>query len=436
MNKPITIFWHRRDLRIHDNRGLYESLQGTPAVQPIFIFDIHILEPLPSQDARVQFIRKVVTELKEDYRRLGSDLWVFYGKPEQVFKDIINSFSVHEVYTNQDFEPYAVSRDQKVKDLLASKGVLWHAYTDHVILDYTRVLKDDGKPYTVFTPYSRKWRKVLSPADTQFYDVKAHARQLNPGTQAMLVPSLEQMGFKSFAFDYPKPQVNTELISEYSQNRNFPALPGTSKLGIHFRFGTLSVREYVRTFMNVNTTWISELIWRDFYAQILAHFPHVKERAFKPEYEGIVWRNNQEEFERWKEGKTGVAIVDAGMRELNNTGFMHNRVRMIVASYLCKNLLIDWRWGEAYFAEKLLDFDLASNNGGWQWAAGSGVDAAPYFRIFNPALQTQKFDPKAIYIKKWVPEFESLAYAQSVIIDHPAARERCLNVYKQGLGKS
>jgi deoxyribodipyrimidine photo-lyase len=361
-------------------------------------------------------------------------LKVYYGHPETVFKQLLSTYKIANVYTNHDYEPYAIERDKKINEIVHAGSAKLITFKDQVIFEKNEVTKDDGKPYTVFTPYSRKWKAKLTdfylrPYPTEKYFLNFHNIPFMP------IPSLHEMGFKDVKQNFPSNIPDDDVIKKYFEQRNFPAVNGTSRLGIHLRFGTISIRKLAKHAKKLNETFLNELIWRDFYQAILWHFPQVGlHKAFKPEYENIEWRNNEEEFEQWCKGETGYPIVDAGMRELNETGFMHNRVRMIVASFLSKHLLIDWRWGEAYFAEKLLDYDLAANNGGWQWAAGSGCDAAPYFRIFNPYLQTQKFDPELKYIKKWVPEFEEFTYPVP-IVEHEFARKRCLEVYGKVLKK-
>lgn len=433
---PDSIFWFRRDLRLKDNHGLYRALLNHQSVQPIFIFDTNILNLLPTNDLRVTFIYKRIQELKLELNQYKSDLWVFCGKPSEIFSSLVQNFpKLQSVYTNKDYEPYAIDRDAKIFQLLEKKDIAFHTFNDHAIIEPGRVLKEDGKPYTVFTPFSKKWKQMLSAADYEEKPCLSFSHNFNQvETISKLIP-IEEMGFQLQAFQFPNSEIKQKTIVDYANNRDFPFLEfGTSKLSVHFRFGTISLREKLRKAMGLSPTWMNELIWRDFYIHILHFFPHVAIQSFKPEYDCIQWRNDEKEFEAWCKGKTGYPIVDAGMRELNQTGFMHNRVRMIVASFLTKHLLIDWRWGEKYFAEKLLDFELASNNGGWQWAAGSGVDAAPYFRIFNPYLQTQKFDPQQKYIQKWVPEVNSLNYP-APIVQHEFARKRCLETYKIALKK-
>jgi deoxyribodipyrimidine photo-lyase len=428
ISPDTTLFWFRRDLRLSDNAGLYHALKENKEVQPVFIFDSAILGKLESQeDARVEFIHQSLSLLKLELESLGSSLLVVYGKPLEFFAQI----APRTVYTNHDYEPYAIHRDQEVKNILEKKGSTLFTYKDQVIFEKGEILKDDGTPYTIFTPYSKKWKSKLSKFFLKSYPTQkyyAHFKKIKPLT----LPSLEDIGFKKTGLKFPDRKIKLSVIEKYDAQRNFPAIDGTSRLSVHLRFGTVSIRQLAQIASRKNEVWLNELIWRDFYFMILWFFPHVESKSFKPSYDRIQWINNPDDFAKWCEGKTGYPIVDAGMRELNRTGFMHNRVRMIVASFLTKHLLIDWRWGEAYFASKLLDFDLSANNGGWQWAAGSGCDAAPYFRVFNPALQTDKFDPERKYIKKWVPEVDTSAYPPPMI-DHSFARERVLAAYKKAL---
>ncbi len=433
--QTVNIFWFRRDLRLADNVGLYHALKsGTPVV-PIFIFDKNILDQLEDKtDRRVEFIHAALEEIQTQLTKMGSSLEVYYGTPAAIYKTLLAKYTIENVFTNHDYEPYALEREKIITDLLKSTNVSFKTYKDQVILEKDEVLKDDGKPYTVFTPYSRKWKAVLTDFHLKKYPTEKYFNNFYKQDSAVL-PSLKEMGFTEVDKPFPAKNLDEELVAKYQQQRNFPAIKGTSKLGVHLRFGTISIRALAAKSKNLSETYLNELIWRDFYHMILWHFPHVgKGKAFKPQYDAIEWRNDTGEFEKWCNGQTGYPIVDAGMRELNATGFMHNRVRMIVASFLCKHLLLDWRLGEAYFAEKLLDFDLAANNGGWQWAAGSGCDAAPYFRIFNPYLQTQKFDPQLNYIKKWVPEFQEFTYPKPIVV-HEFARKRCLEVYTSALKK-
>ncbi|MCC6463533.1 MAG: deoxyribodipyrimidine photo-lyase [Saprospiraceae bacterium] len=446
MPQPVALFWFRRDLRLDDNAALFHALKGKMPVLPVFIFDTQILDDLSDKtDARVTFIHQAVQQLHQELAQLGSTLLVRQGAPLEVWKDLLQEFPVGAVYSNRDYEPYALNRDQSVKDLLQNAKIPFHQHKDHVIFEKDEVLKDDGTPYTVFTPYSRKWlaklqsRKQLLPGEAEpvsFYLRSYPTLQYAANfltTQPAPMPELPEIGFAPSQQSIPPTTVARSLIRNYAQTRDFPGRAGTSRLGIHFRFGTISIREKARHAFGLSDTYLNELIWRDFYSQILAHFPGVVGQPFKAQYARVPWRDAPEEFQRWCEGRTGYPIVDAGMRELNATGFMHNRVRMITASFLTKHLLLDWRLGEAYFAEKLLDFDLASNNGGWQWAAGCGTDAAPYFRIFNPAEQTKKFDPEHQYIRRWVPELGSVRYPPPMV-DHAFARQRCLEAYKTALG--
>lgn len=438
MQTPIVLFWFRRDLRLEDNTGLFHALveaKKTGAmVLPIFIFDRAILDKLEDkQDRRVHFIHQVLTALQASLVSKEKSLYVAYGKPLEEIEKLTKTYTVTALYTNHDYEPYALERDAAVAAMLAKKGIAFHSYKDQVIFEKSEVVKDDTKPYTVFTPYANKWRAhwegnvpKTNPSE------KGIAYMLTQPPQA--IPSLKKMGFEQTDLVIPPKKWELNTVKKYSDQRNFPAIKGsTTHLSVHLRFGTLSVRQLALETKSINSTFFNELIWRDFYHMILWHFPNVgKGKSFKPQYDFIEWRNNEKEFEAWCAGKTGYPIVDAGMRELNATGFMHNRVRMIVASFLTKHLLIDWRWGEAYFAQKLLDFDLAANNGGWQWASGSGCDAAPYFRVFNPRLQTEKFDKQLQYIRHWIPELDSFEYPAPIVV-HEFARERVLAAYAKAL---
>ncbi len=435
MKAPVVLFWFRRDLRLEDNRGLFEALKNGLPVQPIFIFDTHILNDLEDrQDRRVEFIHEALLQMQQRITSLGASLDIRVGEPLSVFNQLTTDYDVKGVYANHDYEPYARERDQLVQNFLSENGIEFLTYKDQVIFEKAEVVKEDGSPYTVFTPYSRRWKATLQKKDWASFQSHQLLDQLHK-ILPIPVPSLEKIGFKASGIAFPSSTWNKELIAAYQAKRDLPGVRGTSQLGVHLRFGTISIRKLALETSPWSETFLNELIWRDFYHMILWHFPHVVGKAFKPAYDTINWRNKDTEFEAWCEGQTGYPIVDAGMRELNTTGYMHNRVRMIVASFLTKHLLIDWRWGEAYFAKKLLDFDLAANNGGWQWAAGSGCDAAPYFRVFNPYLQTQKFDPQLTYIRKWVPEFEELTYARP-IVQHEVARKRCLEVYSNALKPS
>lgn len=381
----------------------------------------------------MKFIHQTITALNEELKQHGSGLSTYFGKPLEVWQEIIANEKPAAVFANRDYEPYARRRDEAVHALLHKHGIEFKGYKDQVIFDRNEVMKDDGKPYTVYTPYSRKWKAKLNAFYQKSYPTEKYFGQLQKKTKSQ-IHTLEEIGFRDESFElFPPAEPNISIIRQYDKTRDIPSIQGTTRMSLHLRFGTVSIRELVRTAVHTNEKWLNELIWRDFYQMILYHFPESQTNAFKPAYDRIVWRNDSAEFKAWCDGMTGYPIVDAGMRELNATGHMHNRVRMIVASFLVKHLLIDWRWGETYFAEKLLDYDLASNVGGWQWAAGSGCDAAPYFRVFNPTLQTEKFDPQMKYIKKWVPEFGTPKYPKP-IVDHAFARERVLRVFKEALG--
>ncbi len=431
-SKPVTIFWFRRDLRLDDNAGLYHALKENENVLPLFIFDTSILDKLEDKDdKRVQFIHQEVERLHSELKAYGSSMLIRTGNPAEVWQQLLNEYTIQNVYTNRDYEPYAQLRDEDVSRILKQHRASLLQYKDHVIFEMHEVLKDDGKPYTVFTPYSKKWKIKLSPFYSQSYPTLRYAKHFFKITE-LPVPSLQSIGFIKTDFVFPARVVINDVVKNYSEKRDFPAINGTSKLGIHLRFGTLSIRKLLSYSLERNQVFVNELIWRDFYQMILFHFPQVVDHAFKREYDTIAWENDEAKFAAWCNGQTGYPLVDAGMRELNATGYMHNRVRMVVASFLTKHLLIDWRWGEAYFAQKLLDFDLAANNGGWQWASGSGTDAAPYFRVFNPQLQMERFDPELEYVKHWVPEFGTETYAKP-IVSHPEAREKVLQVYKKAL---
>jgi deoxyribodipyrimidine photo-lyase len=428
----MNIFWFRRDLRLDDNAGLFYALQQMDGVLPIFIFDTSILNQLPKDDARVTFIHERLEIIQKQLEEMGKSLAVFYGTPNEVFEKIISENAITNVFTNTDYEPYARKRDLDLFQLFKEKNIEFKTCKDQVIFEKSEVTKDDGLPYVVYTPYSKKWKENFSKTPLINYNSEDFLDKIVSHSYPFL--SLETIGFEKSSIKVTPFDVSEKLIHEYEETRNFPALNKTSFLGIYLRFGAVSIRKMVaKAIQDKNETFWNELIWREFFMQILWHFPHTKSASFRPKYDAIEWNNNEDFFKKWCAGKTGYPFVDAGMRELNATGHMHNRVRMIVASFLCKHLLIDWRWGETYFATKLLDYEQASNVGNWQWAAGSGVDAAPYFRIFNPTEQIKKFDKDLKYIKKWIPELETSLYPQP-IVDHKEARERCLRVYKNAVG--
>lgn len=428
----LTLFWHRRDLRAYDNAGLHAALIANSNVQPVFIFDSNILNRLPKEDQRVDFIHEALIKLNQSYQEFGTRLWVFYGDPLEVYQQLIQEYPIQSVYTNRDYESYATTRDKGIFELLESKGIPFIGKKDHVLFEKNEVLKADKTPYTVFTPYSKIWKNKLTNYYHKAYPIEKYKGNFHK-TDSVVWDSVYDNGFTSTNPNFSEPDFDKSIIKNYKVQRDFPAKKGTTHLSVHLRFGTVSIRECVTQALEIQSeTWLNELIWRDFYQTILFHFPHVETSCFRSKYERVEWENNEEHFKAWCQGKTGYPLVDAGMRELNETGFMHNRVRMVVASFLTKHLLLDWRWGEAYFAEKLLDFDLAANNGGWQWAAGCGTDAAPYFRVFNPTAQLERFDKNFEYVKTWVPEFGTEKYPKP-IIDHKFARQRALDRYKEGL---
>ena len=430
----VTIFWFRRDLRLEDNVGFFKVLNGNYPVLPLFIFDTNILQRLPKNDARVNFIHDTLQQMKVELQSLGSDLGIYHGHPKDVFERVCRDFDVQHIVCNRDYEPYALKRDAEILKFLEGKAIGFHTFKDQVLFEMDEVVKVDGSPYVVYTPYMKAWmQKCSTLGSLKAYDPKPHYKKLLKGEK---LPNLDlkAIGFENSVQKVKPYTISENTLTDYEKTRNFPAMEyGTTHLSPHLRFGTIGYRSLLqKAQQSPNTTFLKELIWREFFMQILWHFPHTTDKAFKSQYDRIVWRNNENEFEKWKAGKTGYPLVDAGMRELNSTGYMHNRVRMVVASFLCKHLLIDWRWGETYFAEKLLDYELSSNVGNWQWAAGSGVDAAPYFRIFNPTSQIEKFDKDHKYLKKWIPEWGSEAYP-APIVEHKMARERCLSAYKAAL---
>jgi len=428
----MNVFWFRRDLRVHDNKGLFEALNSNSEVLPIFIFDKNILDQLPKDDARVSFIHERLDHIDMEMQKFGKNLAVFHGDPNTIIEKIIDENNIKAIYTNHDYEPYAKNRDQKITSILASKNIAFHTFKDQVIFEKSEVVKDDQSPYVVFTPYSRKWKDLFQRTKLEHFESEKSLNNIAYHSYPFL--SLKDIGFEQSKIKVAPYNNSDSLISNYEDTRNYPAIQGTSMIATHLRFGSVSIRKIVANAASFKReTYLNELIWREFFMQILWHFPHTNKNSFRPKYDAIKWNNNEDEFQKWCEGKTGYPFVDAGMRELNATGHMHNRVRMIVASFLCKHLLIDWRWGETYFATKLLDYEQSSNVGNWQWAAGSGVDAAPYFRIFNPTEQVKKFDKDLIYIKQWIPELQDFSYPQP-IVDHVFARERCLRVFKEAVG--
>nr|WP_321237524.1 deoxyribodipyrimidine photo-lyase [uncultured Psychroserpens sp.] len=433
MNQPLNIFWFRRDLRLDDNVGLHEALKSKYPVLLVFIFDSDILEELPKDDARVTFIYDTLQVLRKTLQNnYGSSIALFHGKPLDIYQQLVGSYTIHSVYTNHDYEPYARERDKAIKTFLSNYNVVFKTFKDQVIFEKDDILKKDGTPYKVYTPYMKVWKAQFRSNEITIYDTTSNFGNLFNNSQLPNL-SLSEIGFSKSNQAVAEYIVTPKLIQDYEATRNFPAKDSTSRLGPHLRFGTVSIRKMIKkAITEQNEIFWQELIWREFFMQILWHFPHTSKDAFKPKYDRIEWRNNEGEFKLWCEGKTGYPLVDAGMRQLNKTGFMHNRVRMLVGSFLCKHLLIDWRWGEAYFAEKLHDYDMSSNIGNWQWVAGSGVDAAPYFRIFNPTSQILKFDSNHDYIKRWVPDYQELTYPQPMV-DHKMARERCLKAYKEAL---
>lgn len=428
----MNIFWFRRDLRLEDNVGLFHAFNDANETLPIFIFDEKILSELPKNDARVSFIHELLSKIQTELQKIGKSLAIFHGEPKAIFEKLIQENDIETVFANHDYEPYARKRDKEINQLFKENNIAFKTSKDQVIFEKSEVVKDDGTPYVVYTPFSKKWKEFFSKIELVHYSSKEKLNKIVNHSYPFL--SIRDIGFENSDIKVTPFNISDKVISKYEETRNFPSLNGTSMLGAHLRFGAVSIRKMVHhaaTFQN--ETFLKELIWREFFMQILWHFPHTINSSFRPKYDAIQWKNNEVLFQKWCQGKTGYPIVDAGMRELNKTGHMHNRVRMVVASFLCKHLLIDWKWGETYFAQKLLDYEQSSNVGNWQWAAGSGVDAAPYFRIFNPTEQIKKFDKDLKYIKKWIPELETLHYPKP-IVEHKVARELCLKTYKEAVG--
>lgn len=434
MIKKVNFFWFRRDLRLDDNIGLNEALNNNSNVIPLFIFDENITNELEKNDPRINFIYNQLESINKCLEsKYNSRILILKGKPLDVIKKLAAEYNIGSFFLNHDYEPYAIARDKKIIDFLSTKNIQFSSYKDQVIFEKDEITKDDKTPYVVYTPYMKKWKTKLDSIDLSDLKSKDLPHNFYSNNNSYNWRSLNSLGFEESTMKIPNYKLDKDLVEKYEDKRNFPSLNSTSKIGPHLRFGTVSIRQVLLFVLKCkNEVFLQELIWREFFMQIIWFFPHTQTRCFKEKYENVQWLYDEESFKKWSEGKTGYPIVDAGMRELNATGFMHNRVRMITAGFLCKHLLIDWRWGEAYFAKKLFDYELSSNIGNWQWAAGTGVDSAPYFRIFNPTTQAIKFDKELKYINKWVKNLNELDYPKP-IIDHKFARQRCLETYKRGL---
>lgn len=422
----ISYFWHRRDMRLDDNHGLSEITLKYKNVVPIFIFDSAILDELPEDDKRVSFIYLSLKKLKKKYQEAGSDLLIYHGKPLEVFEKLAAENKIEAIYTNRDYEPYALKRDEAISKFATKHKIDFQTFKDHVIFEKDEI-NVDGRPYKVYTPFSKKWKAAL----TDLPEYHLNENGLSKSVKQEL-PSLKSIGFTEIEGVAPKVHLDDDTLYNYHENRNIPAKAATSNLGVYLRFGNTSIRKMVKLAQQKSEVFLNELIWREFFMTILWFYPESATEELKPQYRGMPWEKNEAFFEAWCQGKTGFPIVDAGMRQLNETGMMHNRVRMITASFLVKDLCIDWRLGEAYFAKKLMDFELSSNVGNWQWASGTGTDAAPYFRVFNPTSQQEKFDPDFKYIKKWVPEYGTKDYPEPVV-NHKEARLKILALYKTHL---
>lgn len=433
--QAVNIMWFRRDLRLDDNAALYHALRSEYNVIPVFCFDKNILDDLEDKaDRRVQFIHDVIMHMQAQLKKLGSAMEVFYGTPNQMFDSLLKKYTIYTVFANNDYEQYAIDRDEEIAALVKKHGCYFKTYKDQVIFEKDEVMKPDNTNYTVFTPYSRKWKEKLKAFYLKAYPTKKYLKNFYKQNVTQ-IPSLKSMGFEEVDFHFKEPEIPSEIIKDYDKTRDYPALHGTTRISVHLRFGTISIRKLATKAKKLNSVYLGELIWRDFYHMILWNEVNVRtDKNYRPQYDAIKWRNNEKEFDAWCNGQTGYPIVDAGMRQLNETGFMHNRLRMITASFLSKHLLIDWHWGEAYFAKKLNDYDYAANNGGFQWSAGTGADAQPYFRIFNPYAQTKRFDKDLEYIRYWIPELDTDEYP-APIVEHEFARKRCLEVYKKAVKK-
>ena len=428
---PIAVFWFRRDLRLHDNSGLFQALNSGYKVLPVFVFDDNITEKLEIDDRRISFIFQAIQFMNKSLGILHSTIQIFKGKPLEIFKILVKEYTICSVFANQDYEPYAIQRDELIRNYLKTEDIDFQLFKDQVIFEKSEILNISREPYTVFTHYNKAWLEKINQSAGFLQTLYSEKHLLNfIQIEPTSIQSVKDLGFNETRYLFKPPVLNEPDILNYHIYRDFPALDATSRLSAHLRFGTVSIREMVLKAIRLNKTWLNEFIWREFFMQILWHFPNVVNEAFKPKYRFIQWKNDERDFTRWCSGKTGYPLVDSGMRQLNETGFMHNRVRMVTASFLVKHLLINWQWGEAYFASKLLDFELSSNNGNWQWAAGTGCDAAPYFRIFNPTIQAAKFDTKKKYQHIWIPEYDTPLYPPP-IVEHTFARNRFLDTYKK-----
>ena len=465
-----TIIWFRRDLRLYDNAALFYALKDSNQVFPVFIFDTKILSKLKNKkDRRIEFILRSLTEIKKTLNENGSDLIVEMGDPEFLIPKLIKEYKCNSLYINRDYEKFAQDRDQTISKFLLNQKVTTFTFKDQVLFESDEILTQSNNPYTVFTPYKNNHLRRLNEQGIELYDCENHKDNFAKFTSKAL-PALKELGFeKTNLEDLDLPTGTSggknllekfyKNIKSYSTNRNFPSIRGVSYLSVHNRFGTLSIRHLAKLAIEADNdgalTWLSELIWRDFYFQIIANFPQVSEKkSFKSQFENLKFENDEKKFEAWKNGLTGFPIIDAAMKQINQTGYMHNRLRMIVSSFLVKDLLIDWRWGEKYFEDNLIDFDFSANNGGWQWAASTGCDSQPYFRIFNPVLQSEKFDKDGSFIKKYIPQLTPLSVKEIhqpwvyfeknrdafpiklgidypfPIVDHKEQRDMALSMYK------
>ncbi|TGE15405.1 cryptochrome/photolyase family protein [Hymenobacter elongatus] len=430
----IVLFWHRRDLRLHDNAGLAVALQSGLPVVPLFIYDREILDQLPSRrDARVTFIYDEVERLGRQTEQAGGTFLAFYGRPLEVFAQLVQHYEVAGVYTNEDYEPYAAVRDAAIAELIKPAGTEFRVFKDQVIFAKNEILSKSGTPPRVFGAYSKTWLAALRDEHLVPYPSTEHFVESNlmPLAEAAPRPTLEQMGFERYEQFVPAAELPAAaLVSNYHNTRDKPGLVNSStRRSVHLRFGTLSVRELMQQAKELNPKLLNELIWRDFFMMILWHYPFTATESYDPRLRLVPYRNNEDEFRAWCEGRTGYPLVDAGMRELNQTGYMPNRARIAAAGFLVKHLLIDWRWGDRYFADKLLDYDMSQNVGNWQWMAGTGAVAAPWFRVYSPQSQQEQYDTTFDYVRQWIPEFGTRDYP-TPIVEHKFARERAIATFR------
>jgi len=431
MTYNLSVFWFRRDLRLHDNHGFFQALDKSKSVLPIFIFDINILKDLNQNDRRVSLLFDRLMELNKELAKQSKKIHVYYGDPELILNELHEKIPFDALFANTDYEPYATKRDRTINNSLGKKYVKFLSFKDQVIFEKDEILSNEGKIYSVYTYYMKKWKSLFNNSMTDSYPSHKLLHKCITSDAIKCVHFLDEIGFEYSKYILYNPNLTQISLNKYEESRDNPNVNGTSNASVHLRFGFLSIREVVKIALQYSEIFLNELIWRSFFSQILWNYPRVVDSCFKVKYNNLEWNSNDLLF-KWQKGQTGFHIVDAGMRQLIETGYMHNRVRMIAASFLVKNLGIDWRLGEAYFASKLMDFDLASNNGNWQWVAGTGCDASPYFRVFNPNTQRERYDPNFKYCAKWINELEENGiYRVPKIVDAKQSRLEAIDRYKR-----